>query len=95
MGAIVIPPLDVVLKVGNTSEEHATIAGLESSARGHITNNATTADYTVASGDTLHHPHLVIGVGRTWVVSSGAYLVSITSLTVDGDLTVDGESRVV
>lgn len=95
MGAIVVPPLDVVLKVGNTSGETATIQGLESTSRGHITNNSTDTDYTIVSGETITHPYLVIPVGRTWTINSGAALVSITTLTVDGTLNVSGESRVV
>lgn len=85
MGAIVVPPLNVVRTVGNETditEEYV---------------NATTRDITVTTGTSANYSNLVIGNSRSWTVNSGGWLLVLESLTISGtgELTVNGDSRVV
>ena len=63
---------------------------------GGIFRNDSIGDVTIATGFSLFNPYLTIEPGNTYEVSSGAELVSVTSLTVLGTLIVDsgGEVRV-
>lgn len=67
-----------------------------STVNGMISNNnsAGTGGLTVATGTSLFNPYLTIVSGDTYVVNSGAELVTVTSLIVTGTLTVNGETRV-
>lgn len=70
--------LDVTLKKGNTSVEHAEIDGAVTTA------NSVTEDRTISSGDCHTHGTIDIGTGRTWTVDSGGALISFITLTVSG-----------
>lgn len=67
-----------------------------STVNGMISNNnsAGTGGLTVATGTSLFNPYLTIVLADTYVVNSGAELVTVTSLIVTGILTINGETRV-
>lgn len=70
--------IDVTLKLGNSSVEHAEIDGANTSL------DAVTEDRTIVSGDSHIHGNIDIGTGRTWTVDSGGSLLSLGNLTVSG-----------
>lgn len=77
--------------LGNISNSGSTTFGM-------ISNNdsAGTGGLTVATGTSLFNPYLHIVTGDTYTVSTGAQLVSVTSLAVDGTLVINGtgETRI-
>ena len=57
---------------------------------GMTSNNASSGSKTVAANTSLFVPFLSIGSGHVYTVSSSAQLVSVSTITVTGTLTVSG-----
>lgn len=89
MGAIVVPPLDVVLTVGNSASKRIEFSEQATQS----TDTVGTDAVTIASGQSAWQPGLNIPLSATWTVDAGGTLET-TRLVVDGTLTVNGTSRV-
>lgn len=57
-----------------------------------LTTDATSGNYTVASGTTLFAPYMSIGVSDTITVNG--QLVGVDSITVSGTLVVNGTCKI-
>ena len=60
------------------------------SSYGTTTINASSGSKTVTTGTTLFYPYLTVSTGDTYTIDSGARLLSVGTIVVDGTLTVNG-----
>lgn len=79
-----------ILKVNTSNEVEL---GVVSVVTGQITTDLSSSDVTVDSGKSLFHPNLIIDSLKTYLVEGS--LFSLSALTVNGTLTVNGVARVI